>query len=353
MYLKIRNNGEIDPRILSLMGGTTKRGNNELIGNFGTGLKYSIAYLVRNNIDFKIFSGEEEIKITTQKEVIRDVEFNIIKVNGEKTSITDSTGVDWKPWMIVREIYSNALDEGGAYYGTSHDCEGQSGTTTIFIDLTVDFLNVYNSWDSYFLKGKTPVYEDYRVKIYPSQGPLRVYKQGILIYKDNNTNSLFTYDLKTASLNELREYKGSLEHDLIRLICSIDDEKIISYFLENSHKKDLKEYTLDFDFWDSNLSKEWKKALEGTKIIHTEALKRLEETQGNINKSDYLVMPKNMYAFLSRKVEGIGALRVSKAVNDFIQVYSDKLHDKIRNGERLLKELGYAIEKDVKQLSYI
>jgi hypothetical protein len=71
-YLGIRNDGVLDIRLVSLMGGTTKSTDKFKIGQFGTGLKYYLAYCVRNNIDFKIFCGEEEVKITTEIELIRD-----------------------------------------------------------------------------------------------------------------------------------------------------------------------------------------------------------------------------------------------------------------------------------------
>ena len=95
-YLEIKNNGELDIRILSLMGGTTKRDNKELIGNFGTGLKYSLAYILRNKVDVKIFIGGAEVILYTKTENISNTDFNILYVNGDRTSITDSLGVDWK-----------------------------------------------------------------------------------------------------------------------------------------------------------------------------------------------------------------------------------------------------------------
>ena len=62
-YLKIQNQGLLDIRLVALMGGTTKANDEYKIGQFGTGLKYTLAYLIRNNIDFKIFVGTEEIKV--------------------------------------------------------------------------------------------------------------------------------------------------------------------------------------------------------------------------------------------------------------------------------------------------
>lgn len=113
-YLKITNNGELDIRLVALMGGTTKSKDKFKIGQFGTGLKYTLAFLYRNNLDFKIFVGTDEVKLHTEKEIIRNETFEIICINGQRTSITTKMGEDWLAWMIVRELWCNALDEGGA-----------------------------------------------------------------------------------------------------------------------------------------------------------------------------------------------------------------------------------------------
>ncbi|MEE9573481.1 MAG: hypothetical protein V3W20_10565, partial [Candidatus Neomarinimicrobiota bacterium] len=113
-YLKITNKGELDIRLVSLMGGTTKSSDKFKIGQFGTGLKYVLAFMFRNNIDFKIFVGENECKIHTEIETIRNQDFEIICINNQRTSITTQMGEDWKAWMIIREIWCNALDEGDA-----------------------------------------------------------------------------------------------------------------------------------------------------------------------------------------------------------------------------------------------
>ena len=42
-YLKIQNKGELDIRLISLMGGSTKTGDTTKIGRFGTGLKYTLS----------------------------------------------------------------------------------------------------------------------------------------------------------------------------------------------------------------------------------------------------------------------------------------------------------------------
>ena len=55
-FIKIESKGNIDPQAFVLLGASTKRDDESKIGFFGSGLKYSIAYLLRNNIEFKVFS---------------------------------------------------------------------------------------------------------------------------------------------------------------------------------------------------------------------------------------------------------------------------------------------------------
>jgi hypothetical protein len=81
-FLKITNDGELDIRLVALMGGTTKTGKNT-IGTFSSGLKYTLAWLLRNNLAFHIYSGKEECRINTVTEQIKDTEFDIICINGE------------------------------------------------------------------------------------------------------------------------------------------------------------------------------------------------------------------------------------------------------------------------------
>ena len=50
-YLKIRSKGKIDIEALSLLGASSKRGDETKIGQFGSGNKFAIAYLLRNNYE--------------------------------------------------------------------------------------------------------------------------------------------------------------------------------------------------------------------------------------------------------------------------------------------------------------
>ncbi len=345
-YLKIQNQGLLDMRLISLMGGTTKTGSKHKIGQFGSGLKYVLAYLFRNKIDFKIYIGEKLVNIKTTTETIASEEFNIITINDKQTSITTKMGLDWKAWMIVRELYSNALDEGNALYEITDIINGEEDKTTFYIELTPEFLEVYNNWNKYFIVGNLPMYENDYVAIHPQKGPLKIYKQGILI-KEYTTDSLFNYDIKDACINELREYTGVLEANLTQAILSISDTKTIEYFIENV-TEDLQEGKIDYNFWGYySINNQWKEVIGNAKIIHKEAMDKLKGA-GNNDFSHCILIPKKLYEILVKKFDGIGALRSINKVNEFYEIFDQELELKVKQALTILEECSYFIHPELK-----
>ena len=221
-YLKIQNDGILDIRLVALMGGTTKSKDKFKIGQFGTGLKYTLAFLFRNNLDFKIFVGEEEVKINIEKEIIKDEVFEIICINGNRTSITTKMGEDWLAWMIVRELWCNALDEGNAVKEITEDAKGEAGTTTFFIQQDLQIQNVLKDWGKYFVHDLDPVWENDMYKLYPGGNKLRIYKHGVLIFEDDSAPAIFSYDILNADINELREFKGIPKYEIAHSLSSMD-----------------------------------------------------------------------------------------------------------------------------------
>jgi len=347
-YLKITNKGELDARIVSLMGATNKSGNYDKIGHFGTGLKYTMAYLLRNNIDLKIFSGEKEIKIETKEETIAGTTYDIIYIDGEKTSITTNMGTDWEAWMIIREIWSNAVDEGDPYRGITEDLDSRYGYTTIYIELTIDILEIYNNWDKYFITNAVPIYVSDTVDIYPSNGQLRLYKQGILV-QTNPTDSVFNYDIKNARLNELREYQGLMESDIMEALVNITDVKTIKYFLEHVTEGHYEGKNVDYAYswYNKNFNHVWREILKDTKIIHAKALKRLIDRGIKVDPDTYMTVPEPLYKGLTKHFKDVGALMVSKTVEDFFEIHNDTLHDKILKAKNALDIAGYYMDPEL------
>lgn len=345
-YLKIQNNGLLDLRLLSLVGGTTKSKDEFKIGQWGSGLKYTLAYLLKNNLSFKIFIGNDEIKVSTEIETIRDEDFEIICINGERTSVTTQMGGNaWAPWMIVRELWCNALDEGGELKETTEIAIGEENKTTFYIQITPDIKEVIMNWENYFIHGKEAISETDTHKIYAGGNAIRLYKQGVLIYENKNGKSLFSYDIKNADINELREFRGTLSQQIVYALANAS-EKAISYFLENISDA-YYEADMDYD-WFISFSSIWTKVLGDTKIIHKKAVETILSRGLEIDTTACIVVPEKVYKFLTKQFSGIGALRMADKVNEFYEVYDQELEMKLKQGLTILESCGYFIHPELK-----
>lgn len=344
-YLKISNRGELDIRLIALMGGTTKAGISYKIGEFGSGLKYTMAYLFRNNIDFKVFVGNEQVPISLETEDINGDIFEIICINGHRTSITTKMGKDWKAWMIIRELWSNALDEGDALRQTTEEVAGEEGKTTFFIQITPEIKEVVDSWANYFIHGQTPISSNASHDIYAGGQGLRLYKHGILIHEDLKLPALFSYDIKNAEINELREFKGSATYEIVRALANPSKE-VITHFLENVTEDNF-EGKMDYN-WFTNFGQVWKETIGNAKIVHQEAVNIIKSRGTDIDLAGTIVVPKNVYKFLSKQFEGIGALRTADKVNEFFEIHDEAIMLRIRSAQAVLETCNYVMHPELK-----
>lgn len=214
-YLVIRSNGEIEPEALSLMGASSKRGTDQ-IGFFGSGNKYAIATLTRKMVPFWIFSGVTPITVTTRETTFRSQSFHQILINGEATSLTTDTGPKWEVRDAIREIWSNARDEGDEEVRVikpPHDYQtedlARSGKTTIIITMTPEVQEFYHLWDKYFLPKREPIWSvPQQVSIY--RGFTGIYRRGVWIVEDKHGGTpLFTWDFFEFDLPESRKVEQS------------------------------------------------------------------------------------------------------------------------------------------------
>lgn len=117
------NNGEIDIEAITTFGVSVKLGDNP-IGFFGTGLKYAIAVLLRTGHKVSIWSGDRELRFTTERREVRTKPFDFVLMReGDRLTpmgFTTELGKTWKPWMAYRELYCNARDEGGSVYSVGN-----------------------------------------------------------------------------------------------------------------------------------------------------------------------------------------------------------------------------------------
>lgn len=214
----ISNIGTLDVRAITMMGLTNKRDDAEKIGMFGTGLKYSLAKLLRDRIPFRLWNGEREVTFAVQAGEFRGKPYEQMLVDDQATGVTTDMGPQWEPWWIIREIYSNALDEGAMefYQCDAEQVEFRAGFTTWVLDAE-HFGQVYAAREMYFPRERSPLWETPTLRVLPrfTNRGTRIYKQGVLVM-EAMTDDACDYDLLTVELNEMREprYSGLIPLDI-------------------------------------------------------------------------------------------------------------------------------------------
>ena len=194
--ITLQNNGLLELDLIKTMGVNVKEGDS--IGFFGTGLKYAIAVLLREDVKFSLFIGENEFIFHTEVKRIRGKDFNLCYMTGPSDSIqlafTTELGKTWKVWQAYRELHSNCLDENGVI--SKEHLPPTSETTTFYIE-DLDFTGVFLEPE------KTKLfYENEDIQIFEGESSL-LYYNGIRA-KDIR-KSKYTYNLtKPCTLTEDR-----------------------------------------------------------------------------------------------------------------------------------------------------
>lgn len=222
-YLKISNKGLICPEDLMLIGSSTKRDQANKIGMFGSGWKYSLAWLLRNDCKPIIYSGNDEIKIDFNVKMHRTNVVNVITVNDLETSLTTEMGPKWTGWMAIREVLSNAIDEGEHSITTSWlpEFKGEESITTIYIPMSSELSEVMLKFDSYFAFYRKESWSNdtCRLFIKTEESNLNIYRKGIRCY-DTNTRSKLDFDFNDIAISEDRLTSDKSIDDSIKKMIS-------------------------------------------------------------------------------------------------------------------------------------
>lgn len=366
MYIEISNTGQIDIEAFKLLGASTKTSSSDKIGCFGSGLKYAIAYLLRHNLEFFVYSGLDEVKFDLQKIKLRDQEFSKIVVNGSETSITTSWGKNWNKWQIFREIVANGMDEEDFIINKTKSINPEANKTKFYLKYN-DFQKYYNHSNIYFLNdyNTLPVILDKK-----EINKLIVYKKGVRVVEEEEINnqklslpdSLFNYRLETINLDEERiASKWEIDYEVAKLLVESTDVILIKKLLKNLNNSKLYENTLlstdTIKYF--TLSNEWLTAIESLDhpFISKSANIYIDNNKTKTAVLKKLELPDSLYAKIENTFKSDFTNNVSKTykINSSFEELdiTNKQVDTIKKSLSLLQKAGFKIEQPIKVVKFI
>jgi hypothetical protein len=229
--LVFENSGEIDPRLITLMGVNVKTSTSP-IGFFGTGLKYAIACMARWDETIIIQSGAAEFTFRVEPTQIRGKDFSLIHMHGKHDSVqlgfTTELGKNWQPWQVYRELYCNAKDEAEySIYETNAVPPPRPGYTRCIVD-GPNILKAYSSRAAtILLRDDAPIFENSRIQIFVGSAKSAFYR-GVAVFNFPSI-SLYTYNiLGNIGLSEDRTADWwELNYELSLGLTSCEDPEVI------------------------------------------------------------------------------------------------------------------------------
>lgn len=245
-YLKITNTGLIEPEDLHVVGYSTKTNDDSSIGQFGSGLKFGTAWALRNNLQMVVFRGTEQIEIGVVATEIRSDTISRMTINGDITSVSIDMGrmANWSAWMVIRELYSNALDGGDATIETVNEIpKGVEDRTTVYLEINENIQLVMDNFSHYFSIKRNPFFENSRAKFYlnVSSKNISIYRKGIRCI-DWRRSGYLDINFDSIGINESRlTSETAIDNVLATILYNEDISSGVWYWLL---KGDYKDYLL-------------------------------------------------------------------------------------------------------------
>ena len=272
MLIIFQNPGLIDLRAVQIMGLNAKDSKNP-IGQFGTGLKYAIAVLLRTGCKVSIFRGEDEYGFTTSKEEFRGKTFDFVKMqllcpagHLENLGFTLELGKHWEPWMAIRELESNCRDEGGESFADADYQLSPTATTIVVSGTSTE--TAYATLGDIFLQSK-PLWANAQLEVHRAQNPEQLkwlYYRGVRVASLENP-ALYRYNiLHPQMLTEDRTLRYSWTAvEALTQLGQCNNEEVLDVIL-NAEKTNFE--------WQASFNENYlsDKFIEATLALGTRAL---------------------------------------------------------------------------------
>lgn len=340
-YIEFSNQSEVPLDAIKLLGVSDKRDNqDEMIGFFGTGWKYALAVLMRHDVPVTIYIGKKRIKVHTVRKSIGPKVYHVLCLDGYETSITTEMGIKWKLWYAIREVYANALDEGGSYEMTEKH-NPKSGFTKVYIEINNALMTIINDWNKYFRVGaKSLSHGEYGKILDKTDEHMRIYKKGMLVHIDTGAYTAYDYELSQIDLGEDRKVESTydIDREMSKVVAECSDVTILKKIFEPYlNKKKYYEFKCGYFGWNhvNQFHTAWIDYIDNRQLIPQE----LGGYFGHIN--DGLTLPGKLIKLL--KAFFGDSIRLAADPDTTVIKADDKYDRNLMEMElKVLKKYGYS-----------
>jgi hypothetical protein len=296
---------QIDPKSWSMIGVSAKPNSINPIGRFGTGLKYAIAISLRLGWQIKITNYVDGIPdehvFSQTKDTFRGSDINVVYDNNTSLPFTMHYGSHWEPWTVLRELYSNTMDEDGKMYFDAQDIQNGS---VIEID-SHEFYNLAEGYGDYFLTNN-----DHLCEVVHDYGSLQVLKgkyAGKVFFKNVYIGELkkarYGYNIHSkVDLTEDRTIKDtwSLGWDIVKIISSSEHPESMNEWITSKDYAEESFAVPSFISW----SESFKNAVSDARINHPATL------MGNLKS----LIPREKAVYATVELESIQSIMLEQAL---------------------------------------
>jgi hypothetical protein len=249
----------LDEAFIFTMGASVKKTKSP-IGFFGTGLKYAIAVTLRHKGSITIQTNEAHYSFNTYTQNLRGDDHTMINCfkrtktdeQAMRCPMTVEYGKNWEPWMVMRELWSNTVDENGIIWDRESLVETDLHEEWTLI--TVDCEEVYDAWQAkgmYLLDTKTrkPLYETNMLQVFSGKSNSLFYR-GICVA---DVKTAFTYNFLSLGHNSLSENRtvdrSNVRSSIAYAMTQCTDEIILDRYFEAACNLNSYESGMSFNYW--------------------------------------------------------------------------------------------------------
>lgn len=322
-FVRIRNKADIvDRRRLEKLGLSTKRDDEDTIGQFGSGAKLAPIAALRKDIRW-ITVSEDDNGPYCMEYVARDVNgvntvfYKYDDYEKESSFTVDAGVLSWdEDFQIFREAFANALDEGD-YSVDIVDVDEfthEPGYVNVYLTAAPEVMEIIENFDSYFSIDRDHLVKTENGSVYHASipGTIRVFNKHVFAFeagehwtRRGGVKNTYDWGFNNLELNEERRVKSeySVEKNIAQFLCNLPDDFASRKFIKAVIRNEPDEFFNflgEYSIASSTASETWANVwyeMNGDKAVPVPSTMGAELVCTNLRAFEYVPIVVSLFLF--------------------------------------------------------